>query len=63
MKEIKIIVPENGEKLSVNVSDLHEELLKLPVEMYLDLYYTMKRKINGATPSSIACLRSFPIKM
>lgn len=27
MKEIKIVVPENGEKLSVNASELHEELL------------------------------------
>ena len=36
MKEIKFIIPENGEKLSANADELHEELLKLPAEMYVN---------------------------
>lgn len=56
MKEIKFVVPENGEKLSANASELHAELLKLPAEMYVDLYHMMKSKMENSYYVSNGCI-------
>lgn len=48
MKEIKFVIPENGEKLSANAGELHAELLKLPAEMYVELYHMMKSKMENS---------------
>lgn len=58
MKEIKFVIPENGEKLSTNSSDLHAELLKLPAEMYVDLYHMMKSKMENGYFVSNCCISS-----
>ena len=56
VKEIKFIIPENGEKLSANADELHKELLKLPAEMYVDLYHTMKSKMENNCFISNGCI-------
>ena len=56
MKEIKFIIPENGEKLSANANELHTELLKLPAEMYVDLYHMMKSKMENSYYLSNGCI-------
>lgn len=56
MKEIKFVVPENGEKLSANANDLHAELLKLPAEMYVNLYHMMKSKMENSYFVSNGCI-------
>ena len=61
MKEIKFIIPENGEKLSANVDELHKELLKLPAEMYVDLYHTMKSKMENRYFVSNGCISASSI--
>lgn len=48
MKEIKIVIPENGEMLATKADALHAELLKLPAEMYVDLYHMMKSKMENS---------------
>ena len=58
MKEIKFIIPENGEKLSANADELHEELLKLPAEMYVNLYHMMKSKMENSYFVSNGCISS-----
>lgn len=56
MKEIKFVVPENGEKLSANASELHAELLKLPADMYVELYHMMKNKMENNFSTSGYCI-------
>lgn len=56
MKEIKFCIPEQGEKLSMNAEDLHKELLKLPAEMYVDLYHMMKCKMENSYYVSNCCI-------
>lgn len=56
MKEIKFVIPENEEKLSTNVGELHDELLKLPAEMYVDLYHMMKSKMENSCFVSNGCI-------
>jgi len=56
VKEIKFVVPENGERLSANASELHTELLKLPAEMYVDLYHMMKNKMENSCYVSSGCI-------
>lgn len=65
MKEIKIAVPEQGEMLLVDISELHKELLKLPAGLYMDLYRAMSRKIdnsnfalNGLISANSCCTRN-----
>lgn len=55
MKEIKFVVPENGEKLCANADELHRELLKLPAEMYVNLYHMMKSKMENSYFVSNVC--------
>lgn len=61
MKEIKFVIPENGEKLSANASELHAELLKLPAEMYVDLYHMMKSKMENSYYVSSGCISASSI--
>lgn len=48
MKEIKFVIPEQGEKILCNADELHNELLKLPAEMYVSLYHAMKHKMENS---------------
>lgn len=52
MKEIKFVIPEQGERILCSADELHKELLKLPAELYVDLYHKMKRRMenNGLPP-------------
>lgn len=44
---VKEIKAEMGEECKVDVNILHETLLKLPAEKYIDLYHKMQAKILG----------------
>lgn len=61
MKEIKFIIHENGEKLSANADELHKELLKLPAEMYVNLYHMMKSKMENSYFISNGCISASSI--
>lgn len=50
MDIITNISVEMGEKCKVDVEILHESLLKLPTEKYLDLFKKMYGKIYGYQP-------------
>ncbi|MCI8378614.1 MAG: hypothetical protein HFH72_08870 [Lachnospiraceae bacterium] len=50
METIKSIMAELGEECEVDIELLHNTLLKLPAEMYLELYKKMYAKIYGYPP-------------
>ena len=50
MKTIKAIMAEMGDECEVDINLLHETLLKLPAETYLELYKKMYAKIYGYPP-------------
>ncbi len=47
MKEIKFNIPEDGEKPITNAFEIHKELLKMPADLYVDLFHLMKSKIES----------------
>lgn len=47
---VKKIVTELGDECEVEVDVLHETLLNLPAEKYLDLFNKMHEKIYGYSP-------------
>lgn len=47
---VKAIVAEMGEKCRVDVEALHEMLLQLPGEKYLELYHKMQFHVTGYAP-------------
>ena len=61
MREIKFVIPEQGEKISTNASELHAELLKLPAEMYVNLYHMMKNKMENSYFVSNGCISASSI--
>ena len=61
MKEIKFVVTENGEKSCANADELHRELLKLPAEMYVNLYHMMKSKMENSYFVSNGCISASSI--
>ncbi len=50
MQTIKHIKVEMGEECRIDVDMLHDGLIKLPAEMYLDLYRKMHMNIYGYPP-------------
>jgi len=50
MVTIKHIIAEAGEECNVDIDVLHDTLLKLPAEMYLNLYQKMHMRIYGYPP-------------
>lgn len=52
---VKAITAEMGEKCLVDVDKLHENLLQLPGEKYLELYHKMQLKVTGYSPFISCC--------
>lgn len=50
MRTTKTVIIECGEDCKVDVDILHEALLGLPAEMYLNLYRKMRMNIYGYPP-------------
>jgi len=55
MQTIKHIKGEYGEECKVDVDMLHDDLTKLPAEMYLKLYHKMQEKVLGYPPYFCGC--------
>ena len=47
MKMLKMLSGEYGEECKIDIELLHESLLHLPAEKYLDLFRKMQMKIYG----------------
>ncbi len=52
---VKTITAEMGDKCRIDVDKLHEMLLQLPREKYLDLYHLMQFHVTGYSPFMSRC--------
>lgn len=52
---VKAIIAEMGDKCLVDTDKLHEMLLQLPAEKYLELYHMMQFHVTGYSPFVGCC--------
>lgn len=58
---VKTITAEMRDRCRVDVDKLHEMLLQLPGEKYLDLYHLMQFHVTGYSPFMSCCGGSYAV--